>query len=244
MTPNFKSTVFCILESYVPQLLAGPEARRNAQPSTQPLAAGMVHVVGVLGQGDGWADTDYGAIRASVKRQLADPSIKTIDLLVDSPGGSVLGLPETADVIHAANRVKPVRAFVSGIAASAAYWLASQASTITLTPSGEVGSVGVLDLHADISKALDSADVKVTAVTAGEQKVERAPFTPLSDSAKGHMQEGVNAWCGDFLSAIRRGRGARVRTDSNYGGAECSTRVVHSRWAWWILFLGVVCDVT
>ncbi|HEY3624859.1 MAG TPA: S49 family peptidase, partial [Terracidiphilus sp.] len=69
----------------------------------------------------------------------------------------MLGLPETADVIHAANRVKPVRAFVTGIAASAAYWLASQASSITLTPSGEVGSVGVLDLHADISKALENA---------------------------------------------------------------------------------------
>ena len=54
----------------------------------------------------------------------------------------MLGLPETADVIHAANRVKPVRAFVTGIAASAAYWLASQASTITLTPSGEVGICG------------------------------------------------------------------------------------------------------
>ena len=122
----------------------------------------------------------------------------------------MLGLPETADVIHAANMIKPVRAFVTGIAASAAYWLASQASTITLTPSGEVGSVGVLDLHADISKALENAGVKLTAVTAGEHKVERAPFTPLSDDAKTHMQAGVNAWYGDFLSAIRRGRGARV----------------------------------
>jgi capsid assembly protease len=132
----------------------------------------------------------------------------------------VLGLPETADAIHAANRVKPVRAFVSGIAASAAYWLASQASTISLTPSGEVGSIGVLDLHADISKALDNAGVKVTAVTAGEHKVERAPFAPLSDDARAHMQTGVNAWYSDFLSAIRRGRGTRVSATSNYGGGR------------------------
>lgn len=219
MTPTFKSTLFCVLESYIPQLLAGPEARRG-QPSTQPLAAGMVHITGVLGQGDVWADTDYANIRASVRQQLKDPSVKTIDLYVDSPGGSVLGLPETADTIFAANKVKPVRAFVNGIAASAAYWLASQASTITLTPSGEVGSVGVLDLHADISKALDSAGVKITAVTAGEHKVERAPFTALTDDAKSHMQQGVTAWYGDFLSAIRRGRGERVRTDSNYGGGR------------------------
>ena len=219
MQPTFRSSYFALLESYTPQLLAGPEAR-TPQARTQTLAAGQIGVFGVLGQSDWFADTDYTAVRQSVKRALADPTVKTIDLFVDSPGGSVLGLPETADAIHAANRVKPVRAFVTGIAASAAYWLASQASTISLTPSGEVGSVGVLDLHADISKALDNAGVKLTAVTAGEHKVERAPFTPLSDAAKENMQAGVNAWYGDFLSAVRRGRGARVSATGNYGGGR------------------------
>lgn len=218
MQPTFRSSLFALLESYAPQLLAGPSAR---VPAPKPkLAAGQVGIIGVLGQSDWFADTDYSEVRANIKRALADPSVRTIDLVIDSPGGSVLGLPETADAIHAAGKVKPVRAFVSGIAASAAYWLASQASTVTLTPSGEVGSVGVLDIHADVSAALDNAGVRLTAVTAGEHKVERAPFTPLTDEAKAHMQAGVNAWYGDFLSAIRRGRGARVSAASNYGGGR------------------------
>jgi signal peptide peptidase SppA len=216
----FRSSFFALLESYAPQLLAGPEARVPQPKAAQSLGAGQVGIFGVLGQNDWFADSDYAAIRASVKRALADPSVRAVDLLIDSPGGSVLGLPETADVIHAANRVKPVRAFVTGIAASAAYWLASQASSITLTQSGEVGSVGVLDLHADISKALENAGVRLTAVTAGEHKTERAPFVPLSDDAKAHMQAGVNAWYADFLSAIRRGRGARVSANSDYGGGR------------------------
>jgi signal peptide peptidase SppA len=215
---TFRSPFFALLESYAPTLLAGPEARVSA-PKPK-LAAGQIGVFGVLGQNGWYADSDYAQIRQDVRRALADPSVRTIDLVIDSPGGSVLGLPECADAIHTANRVKPVRAFVSGIAASAAYWLASQASSITLTPSGEVGSVGVLDIHADISKALDNAGVKLTAVTAGEHKVERAPFTPLTDVAKAHMQAGVNAWYSDFLSAIRRGRGARVSATSNYGGGR------------------------
>jgi len=218
MQPTLRSPYFALLESYAPQLLAGPEARVSA--SKPKLAAGQIGVFGVLGQNDWYADSDYAQIRQDVRRALADPSVKTVDLVIDSPGGSVLGLPETADVIHAANRVKPVRAFVTGIAASAAYWLASQASSITLTPSGEVGSVGVLDLHADISKALENAGVKLTAVTAGEHKTERAPFRALSDDAKAHMQTEVNRWYGDFLSAIRRGRGARVSAGSNYGGGR------------------------
>lgn len=215
---TFRSPFFALLESYAATLLSGPEAR-VAAPKPK-LAAGQIGIFGVLGHSDWYSDTDYADVRANVRRALADPSLRTIDLVIDSPGGSVLGLPETADAIHAANRVKPVRAFVSGIAASAAYWLASQASSITLTPSGEVGSVGVLDIHADISKALDNAGVKLTAVTAGEHKVERAPFTALTDDAKAHMQAGCDAWYGDFLSAVRRGRGTRVSPSGNYGGGR------------------------
>src|SRR5215467_9938743 len=157
----FRSPFFAVSPTYVPQLLAGPEARTNAQKQPK-LAAGQVGIFGVLGQSDWFSDTDYADVRANVRRALQDPSVRTIDLVIDSPGGAVLGLPETADAIHVANRVKPVRAFVTGIAASAAYWLASQAGSITLTSSGEVGSVGVLDLHADISKALENAGVKIT----------------------------------------------------------------------------------
>lgn len=219
MQAIFRSSFFALLESYAPQLLAGPEARPQAKAAPS-LSAGQVGIFGVLGQSDWFADTDYAAVRANVRRALADPSVRTIDLVIDSPGGSVLGLPETADAIHAANRIKPVNARVVGIAASAAYWLASQASSITLTPSGEVGSVGVLDLHADISKALENAGVRLTAVQAGEFKTERAPFTPLSDDARAHMQSGVDRWYGDFLGAVRRGRGARVSASSNYGGGR------------------------
>jgi capsid assembly protease len=179
-----------------------------------------VGIFGVLGQGDWYADTNYAGIRANVKRALADPSVKTVDLIIDSPGGSVIGLPETAACIAAANKVKPVRCFVPGIAASAAYWLASQASTITLTPSGEVGSVGVLDLHTDITGALEKSGVKITAISAAPHKVERAPFTPLTDGAKAHMQGAVNEWYSDFLSTVRRGRGARVPAGSNNGGGR------------------------
>jgi signal peptide peptidase SppA len=216
----FRTSFFALLESYAPTLLGGPEARAPHK-AAQTLAAGQVGIFGVLGGPSDWfADSDYSAIRASVRRALADPSVRTIDLIVDSPGGSVLGLPETADVIFQANKVKPVNARIVGIAASAAYWLAAQASTITLTPSGEVGSVGVLDLHADISGALEKEGVKLTAIVAGPHKIERAPFAPLSDDAQAHMQTGVNAWYSDFLGAIRRGRGARVSHAGNYGGGR------------------------
>jgi ClpP class serine protease len=88
--------------------------------------------------------------------------------------------------------------------------------------------VGVLDIHADISKALDIGGVKITAVVSDPKKVERAPFTALTDDARAHMQAGVDAWYGDFLSAVKRGRGARAVASGNFGGG----RMLDSRTAW------------
>jgi signal peptide peptidase SppA len=217
---TFSTSYFAILESYAPQLLAGnaPTQRR-----TTPVSAGQIGVFGALGQNDAFVETDYLTIRSNLRRALADPNARTIDLVIDSPGGAVLGLPETAAAIREANRVKPVRAFVPGIAASAAFWLASQASTITVTPSGQVGSVGVLDIHADITRSLENQGVKLTAVTAGPHKAERAPFTPLSDDARASMQTGVDGWYAEFLKDVRWGRGARVAANSDFGGGRMLT---------------------
>src|SRR6185312_1382011 len=109
MQPTFRSPLFALLESYAPALLAGPEGRVH---SPKPkLAAGQIGVFGVLGQSEWVADTDYAQIRADIRRASADPNAKTIDIVFDSPGGSCTGLPETADVIRAAGKQKPVRAF-------------------------------------------------------------------------------------------------------------------------------------
>src|SRR5258707_1035726 len=106
-----KTSYFAILESFAAQLAKGPEARVQLPRATRP--PGAVGIFGVLGSSSDWfADSSYESIRADVGRALANPQARAIDLYIDSPGGSVLGLPETADVIHAANRVKPVRAFV------------------------------------------------------------------------------------------------------------------------------------
>jgi signal peptide peptidase SppA len=218
---SFRSPYFAMLDTYVAALVAGPEGKAPMPKRT--LSAGQIGVFGALGQNDAFVETDYLTIRSNLRRAIADPNARTIDLVIDSPGGAVLGLPETAAAIREANRVKPVRAFVPGIAASAAFWLASQASTITVTPSGQVGSVGVLDIHADITKSLENQGVKLTAVTAGPHKAERAPFTPLSDDARASMQTGVDGWYAEFLKDVRRGRGARVAANSDFGGGRMLT---------------------
>ena len=91
---------------------------------------------------------------------MREPSISAIVLDVDSPGGSVFGVEELATEIRAARGTKPVVAVANSMAASAAYWIASQADELVITPGGMVGSIGVLTAHEDISKAQEMAGIK------------------------------------------------------------------------------------
>jgi signal peptide peptidase SppA len=93
------------------------------------------------------------------------------------------------------------------LAASAAYWLASAASELVVTPSGEVGSIGVFAIHEDYSAALDRVGVKVSLISAGKYKTEGNPFEPLGEEAQAAVQGTVNDYYDMFIRAVARGRG-------------------------------------
>ena len=114
------------------------------------------------------------------KAALADLSIGAILIAVDSPGGTVYGVPELSDLIYKSRGQKPIVASVNSLAASAAYWIASAADEVAITPSGEAGSIGVFAEHLDISKFLDDEGVKPTLISAGKYKTEFSQNGPLA----------------------------------------------------------------
>ena len=173
----------------------------------------IIPIEGVLTQNDSWAGTTYDFLNTALDHAEADSTVKRVILSVDSPGGEVTGLPETAAAIARVASKKPVTARVTGMAASAAYWLASQASDIVLTPSGEVGSVGVRQMHVDISQSLEQAGIKVTEMSSGEFKTEGSPFQPLSDESKAYFETQLQALHSQFIDAISAGRGTRVSAE-------------------------------
>ena len=149
---------------------------------------------------------------------MADRSVGAIVIDIDSPGGSVDGVTELASELRAARDSKPIIAVANTLAASAAYWIGSQASELVVTPSGEVGSIGVFAAHRDISKALEAEGETVTLVHAGKYKVEGNPYEPLSDDARAELQGKVDAAYAKFLSAVAVGRGVTVdAVAGNYG---------------------------
>jgi signal peptide peptidase SppA len=156
--------------------------------------------------------TSVEDVRHDLRAALADPSVSQIVLHVDSPGGETDGITELAAELYEARARKPIVSFVDSMAASAGYWLASQASEVIVTPSGSVGSIGVFALHLDRSRALDADGITPTFVQAGKFKTEESPLHPLSDDARAEVQARVAAFYAMFTRDVARGRGVSVET--------------------------------
>jgi signal peptide peptidase SppA len=156
----------------------------------------------LLGLGGGGLDR----FRSRLSDAVEDPAVSHIVLDVDSPGGLVDLVPETAADVRAAAEVKPVIAVANTQAASAAYWIAAQASELVVTPSGSVGSIGVFMMHMDESGALEQEGIKTTIITAGKYKAERHWAQPLSSDAQSAMQQEVDDIYSMFVTAVAQGR--------------------------------------
>jgi signal peptide peptidase SppA len=145
-----------------------------------------------------------------------DKDVSAIILDVASPGGMTDMISELATDIRQARGKKPIVAVANTKAASAAYWIASQADEVVVTPSGSVGSVGAFAAHDDLSGAMEKAGIKTTLVSAGKFKTEANPYEPLSDEARAMIQERVDDAYAMFTGDVAKGR--RVPVDTVRGG--------------------------
>jgi ClpP class serine protease len=99
---------------------------------------------------------DYDTIEISrfIKNAIANPSINSIFLLTNSPGGMVSQIDLVSDQIT--NSPKPVVTFVTDLNASAAAWLTSGSTKIILSSKlNRVGSIGVMTQFNDLWPMLE-----------------------------------------------------------------------------------------
>lgn len=183
-----------------------------------PVQGIIAHHAGMVNNISGPGGVSVDSLTAQFRAMVADPNVKAIILNIDSPGGGVPGVPELAAEILAARDQKPIVAVSNSMAASAAYWIASQCTEIVCIPSGEVGSIGVVAKHRDESGAMAAAGVKDTFITDGDYKVEGNSTEPLSDDARSAIQARVTEFGNMFRAAVSKGRGVPVKTvASDYG---------------------------
>ena len=169
-----------------------------------PIEGTLVHKLGTLYPYSGM--TGYDGIRALLSMALGDPDVKAIMLDIDSPGGEVAGCFDLVDAIYNARGKKPIWAVLTENAYSAAYAIASAADRIIVPRTGGTGSVGVICMHVDMSKALGSAGISVTLIHYGALKADGNEFNPLGKEALKRFQSDVDAMGELFVKTVARNR--------------------------------------
>lgn len=178
----------------------------------------VVTVMGPLEHHRGFWWDSYEAIAERFEEAIIDPEVRAIVLRIDSPGGDVSGLFETAKSMRAlrVKANKPVYAYVDEGAYSAAYALACVADEIFLPPSGGVGSVGVIAALCDLTEMNEKMGVRVELITSGIQKADGHPDAPMTDGAIARVQDRVNGLADLFFELVSETRGVPTKTLASY----------------------------
>ena len=159
--------------------------------------------------------TTYSDIIDSINLAENDDAVKNIHFIVNSPGGNVTGLTKTAEVIK--NAKKPTTAIVEDMAASAAYWLASQADTIIVeTESSEVGSIGVYSQYVDRTEEQKQAGIRVMSFRSKNAPLKNVD--PSTEKGEDLIIERMTKMESVFFGYIASGRHTTVENIAeNYG---------------------------
>lgn len=172
----------------------------------------VINVFGSLVQRAGGAEaesglTSYQQLSREFDQALEDPEVKSILLLVDSPGGEAAGVWDLVDQIAAGAKKKKVMSLADGMAASAAYAIASAATAMYATQGSIVGSIGVIASHVDQSQYDAAIGIKVTHIFAGAHKADFSSHQPLEDGAVGEIRKLVEDSYQLFVAKVVTARG-------------------------------------
>jgi signal peptide peptidase SppA len=141
-----------------------------------------------------------------VKAADQNPNIKSIVLVIDSPGGQVAGTDLLAEAIK--NSTTPVVAYIDGLAASAAYWIISGASKVIASSDlDRIGSIGTMMMVEDLQPALEQMGVKFHEVYATLSVDKNRDFNQVLDGKYDSYRENVlDVINQKFLASIRSNR--------------------------------------
>jgi signal peptide peptidase SppA len=158
-----------------------------------------IPIHGVVGNRLGTIEKSCGAVGVEdisndLQSALVDPSVKAILLDINSPGGTVTGVPELANEIAFAATKKPIYGFTDGQMASAAYWIGSSARWLYASQSADIGSIGVYLPWIDQSAAYAMEGLKVDLIknSGGTYKGAGFPGTSLTEDQRDQLQDSVD----------------------------------------------------
>lgn len=173
----------------------------------------------------------YQWVNVQLLAMAADPKVKAMLLEFDSPGGEVSNVFELGSRIRGLPEQsgRPLWAIANEGAYSAAYALAAGAQRITLPATAMAGSIGVIMLHLDVSRAAEKKGYTFTPIFAGARKNDFSPTEPLSKEALTVGQARVDQLMGVFSGFVADARNidqaAVLATEAGIFGAADAVRL-------------------
>ena len=169
--------------------------------------------------------TDLDDMTRAFKDAEASPRVAGIVLNIDSPGGSVTGVPEFGNLI--ADCTKPVVAFTDSMCDSAAYWIAAGADEIVSTESASVGCIGVYMAFLDKTRALEAQGLDVELFKTGVFKGMGYPGTSLTEEHRALLQaevDEIHEWFTGHVSEHRNITGEDTFEGQDFSGRNAKGR--------------------
>lgn len=137
--------------------------------------------------------TGYNGIVARLQQAMSDPAVDGILLDLDTPGGTVAGAFDCADIIARVRDIKPVWALANDMNCSAGQLIASAASRRLVTQTARTGSIGVMMAHSNYGEALKTNGVEVTLIYSGTHKVDGNPYGKIPKAVRDDFQSKIDA---------------------------------------------------
>lgn len=175
-------------------------------------AVGVVVAEGEILDGDQPQGLVGGRSTAElIRRAREEPSVKSVLLRVDSPGGSVFASELIRREMELTQKAgKPVVVSFGDTAASGGYWIALSADEVITEPTSITGSIGVFALLPSADKAWAKLNLHTHGTTttwlAGGLDLRR----PLDPRVRELVQTGVTRIYRDFVERAATARGLPV----------------------------------
>lgn len=201
------------LASGIAQVLAGRSGGASSA-NTSGSKVAVLPIQGTVQKRGGYCSLGTKDLVAQLNAANRDPEISAIVLDIDSPGGQVDGTEELAFAV--ANSSKPVVAYIDGLGASAAYWIASQASHIFINSAstGYAGSLGVLCMSVFQGAFLEKQGIKVEILrsTRAVDKAKMNPVEEMSAEVRAAVQADLDQIGETFIESVQKGRAGKLST--------------------------------
>ncbi|WP_028694347.1 S49 family peptidase [Pseudomonas cremoricolorata] len=144
--------------------------------------------------------TSTQVLASDIQRALDDPKVKSIVLNIDSPGGVASGINELAELIYQGRSRKRIVAYIGGLGASAAYWIASAAHEIVIDEASLAGSIGVVvEAVIDDEKASGRTRYQIVSRNAPNKRPDLA-----TEEGRAKLGETIDALGDVFVGKVAR----------------------------------------